>query len=259
MERTTPLGFDRSGSGPVLLCIHGFPLDRTMWRAQREGLADLGAIVAPDLRGRGKSPQPAREKAAWSLDDHADDLAALLDALGAEQADVMGLSMGGYIALALLRRHATRVRSLILVNTKSEADTPEVRANRALTADLVRAQGTTALLPAMLPKLLGPDAKPAVRARVRTMFEDAPGETTSADSLAIGARPDATEMLGSIAVPALVMHGDLDALMPIEGARAMASKIPGARFVAVPGAGHMSPLEAPEVVNNALRSFLLSR
>ncbi|MFZ4580003.1 MAG: alpha/beta fold hydrolase [Myxococcota bacterium] len=251
------LGGDDTGQGEVLLCIHGFPLDRTLWRHQVRELSKTRRVLAPDLRGRGASPLQVGEAAAWSLDDLTDDLVATLDAKGIERVDVMGLSMGGYVAFAFLRRYASRVRSLTLVNTKADADTAEGKTGRTDTAHRILARGMAPLADGMISKLLASRATPELHDGVRAMFLATPPETAAADALAMRDRPDSTPDLAAIAVPTLVIHGEHDALMPAAGAHAMAHRIPNARFVVIPGAGHLSPLEQPEAVNAVLGLFML--
>ena len=113
---------DTGGSGTPLLLVHGFPLDRTCWSAQTRGLRDAARVIAPDLRGFGESASPA---GAATMDGYADDVRALLDALGVKSAVVAGLSMGGYIAFAFIRKFPERVRGLTFANTKAGADSPE--------------------------------------------------------------------------------------------------------------------------------------
>lgn len=254
MAKAARLGLIETGRGTPLLCIHGFPLDRRLWRRQLERLGDIRRVLAPDLRGRG--PSRERFETGWSLDDHADDLAALLAELREPVVDLAGVSMGGYVAFALLRRHPERVRSLILIDTKASADNAEGKAAREASAAAVREKGVAVLVEQMLPKLITPGASAAVRAAVQEMIEDTPRETAARDLLAMRDRPDSTPMLGEIRVPTLVIHGSDDALMPIDGARAMAAAIGGAKFVAIPGAGHLPMLEAPDEFNAALRGFL---
>lgn len=251
------LGYDEAGQGEVLLLVHGFPLDRTMWAEQLAGLSDIRRVVAVDLRGRGKSPDDQTD--GWSMDLYADDIAATIDSLGVDQVDLTGLSMGGYVVFNVLRRHPDKVRSLILIDTKSGDDPPEAKEAREKTAILVREKGTAELVNTLLPKLFAPVATDAVKEKVRMMFENTPAETAAADALAMRDRVDSTPDLSGIQVPTLVIHGADDALMPSGGAKDMASAISGANFVEVPDAGHMSPIENPEPVNQAIREFLTER
>jgi 3-oxoadipate enol-lactonase len=248
------LGYDEAGQGPPLVLVHGFPLDRRMWAFQLEGLAGIRRVVAVDLRGRGLSPHPAG--GGWTIDDHADDVARTIEALGAGPVDVGGLSMGGYVLFALLRRHPAVIRSLLLMGTRAAADPPEIRTARVEQAALASEEGAGALAETLVPRMLAPQADEAVRASLERMVGDTPGDTAAADLIAMRDRPDSTPDLASIAVPTLVLHGDADQLMPVDAAREMAASIPGARFSAIPGAGHVAPLENPRDANVALELFL---
>ena len=249
------LAYEERGSGQALVFVHGFPLDRRMWIEQLRGLAKVRRCVAIDLRGHGLSaisdPDPV-----FSMDLFADDVAITLDELGADQADVCGLSMGGYVAFAFWRRHRDRVRSLILCDTKAEADSDEAKAGREKTGQLVREQGLEALWDGLGPKLLATDPKPDDVERLRETFLAQPAVVIAADALAMRDRPDSTPDLGGIDVPVLWVHGEEDQLMPIAGARATAEKIPGARFAAIPAGGHMAPMENAAAANEAIGAFL---
>ena len=145
---------------PALLLVHGFPLDSGMWDAQLEGLADRAHVIAPDLRGHGRSDVPPPP---YSMEQHADDLAGLLDTLGVRKAVVAGLSMGGYVTLAFWRRHPERVAGLALVDTRASADTPEVRDGRTATIERVHERGVEVLAEEMLPRMLTPENLAAER------------------------------------------------------------------------------------------------
>lgn len=254
MAEATQLAYEERGSGPVLLFVHGFPLDRTMWIDQLAGLAKIRRCVAVDLRGHGLSEDP--NPGGYSMDLFADDLAATLDELGAEKADVCGLSMGGYVALAFWRRHPDRVRSLVLCCTKAEADSAEGKAGRDALAELVREKGTEALFEALLGKMFRKVPSEDVVARCRRMITSVPPEVATADLEAMRDRPDSVGTLSTISVPALWIAAEEDVIMPLDAARATAGKIPTGSFVEVPVAGHMAPMENPEAVNAALRDFL---
>ena len=247
------LGRADAGTGRLLVLIHAFPFAAAMWSEQISTLAQTRRVVAVDLRGRGKTPSTP---APWSMDSHADDLARTLDDLGVEQADFAGVSMGGYIAFALWRRHAARVRSLALIDTKPAADSPEAKQGRLDNAARARAAGTSALVSALLPKLIAPNAAPALRQRLAAMMAAIPGETYARDLLAMAERPDSTPTLSSITVPALVLRGAEDALVSHAEAAAMAAAMPASRLVEIAGVGHLAPLENPSAVNEAIASFL---
>jgi 3-oxoadipate enol-lactonase len=239
----------------VLLLIHGFPLDHRMWAPQLAGLSADMRVIAPDLRGFGRSqvtPGPLR------MEQHADDLAALLDHLAIGRAVVAGLSMGGYIAFAFWRRHRARVQALVLLDTRAEPDTPQARANRDATAVKVRQAGSAAIASEMLPRLLAPAGLSNRRIADRTlaMMAEQPMEGVAGALAGLRDRADSRPTLPTISVPTWVLVGEQDALTPPADAAAMAAAIPGAAMVVLPRAGHLSPLENPRGVNRALRTLL---
>lgn len=250
------LGHESAGTGPVLVLIHGFPFDRRMWSAQGAALAQLRRVVALDLPGRGLSAGISVDGA--TIDGYADQVADLIRAetgtIGG-QADVAGLSMGGYIAFALWRRHPELVRSLVLSGTRAGADSEEGRAARNANADIAWAEGTIGLAETLLPKVLAEATGDAVRERVVQMFDETPALTAIADLLAMRDRADSTELLASITVPTLVLRGEEDAVANETDAQAMVAKIAGARFAPIPAAGHLAPMENPDAWNDAVREF----
>jgi 3-oxoadipate enol-lactonase len=239
----------------ALLLIHGFPLDHRMWVGQLEDLSSRARIIAPDLRGQGRSEIPP---GPYTMDQHADDLAALLDHLAIERAIVCGLSMGGYIAFAFWRRHRNRVSALVLADTRPEPDGETARTNRDVAIARVRQAGSAAYAEEMLPRVLAPasleDERIAAVAR-RIMSEQPPGGLIGA-LLGMRDRSDSTFTLSTISVPTLVIVGALDALTPPAIAQKMAATISGAQMAIIPAAGHLSPIENPTAVNEALTVFL---
>jgi pimeloyl-ACP methyl ester carboxylesterase len=244
------------GEGPPILFVHGYPLNRTMWRAQLEGLTGFRRI-APDLRGMGQSDAP---DLGYGMNIYAADLAALLDALAIEEVILCGLSMGGYIIFELLRTWSSRVRGLVLMDTRAEADTPDGRRARDAAASLARERGAAAIADALLPKLLAPDTlatQPDVVEHVRDMITRTPVAGIVGALAAMRDRAGSEALLSSLAdIPTVVMVGESDALTPPEQARTLAEAIPGARLEVIPGAGHLPPLEQPEEVTRRLREFL---
>lgn len=248
------LYFEERGSGPPLLCLHAFPVDGTVWRRQAP-LAEQARLIVPDLRGVGRSTGPAAPARMESL---AGDMIALLDHLAIERAAVMGLSLGGYVAFALCRLYPERVRALILADTRAEADAPEARERRLRMAEAFLAQGPAPALD-MLPNLFGATTErehPDLVEEERRHAEAAHAEGLAMLQRGMAERPDATPLLPEIAVPALVLCGEEDAVSPPEGMRALAGQIPGARFRLIPRAGHLSPLENPEAFNREVEAFL---
>lgn len=241
------------GAGEAVLFVHAFPFDGRIWEHQRDALAASYRVLVPDLRGFGRS---RGLKAPQSLDAHADDLAALLDRASLSRATLVGLSMGGYISLAFARRYPERLARLVLADTRATPDSPEARARRERDMDLVVREGVSALVDALLPRLLAPGADRALISRVRDIAASQSREAVLAALVAMRDRPDSTPVLASLHVPLLVLVGAHDVLTPPEEARAMASVAPRARVVEIPGAGHLSSLEAPEAFTAALESFL---
>jgi pimeloyl-ACP methyl ester carboxylesterase len=192
------------------------------------------------------------------MDLFADDIARTLDVIGTDTADLCGMSMGGYVLFAFWRRHCDRVRSLVLCETKAEADTPEGKAGRERTAELVAAEGMEPLYRQLETKMFGPSPSVEVREAVRQMFLSTSPEVAAADALAMRDRPDSTNNLPGITVPVLWLHGEEDALMPLEATRATVAKFPDARLVRIPKGGHGATMENPDAVNEAIRDFLLS-
>ncbi len=251
--RGVGLAVESQGSGPAILFIHGYPLDRTIWQHQVAGL-DGFRRIAPDLRGMGKSDAP---DLGYSMATYAEDLAGLLEVLGEESVVLCGLSMGGYIAFEFLRRWPDRVRGLVLMDTKADADTPEGRKGRDAQLALLRDEGIGAVADQMVPKLLAPDAPPEVVARLRAMVMASPVAGVAGALTAMRDRTDSRVLLPELArIPVLVVSGAVDALIPPKVAEALADSIPGAVLEIIDGAGHLPPVEQPAATTEALRRFL---
>ncbi len=249
------LAVEVRGEGLPVLLVHGFPLDRAMWRHQIAGLSRCRRI-APDLRGAGASSVPAD---GYTVAHYADDLVAVLDALGVRQAVVCGLSMGGYIVFELVRRYPDRLKAIVLADTKAEADSPEGRRGRDELAAVAARDGAGAVAERLVPRLLSATtraAQPEVARQVREMIERQPVPGIVGALAALRDRPDSRPTLGAVRVPTLVLVGEDDELTPPAAARAMAAAIPGAQYVAIPAAGHLAPLEQPLAVARALGDFL---
>lgn len=250
------IAYEVTGAGPTLLLLHAFPLGLSMWDAQVAALSATHRVVRFDARGFGGS---VPGEGPLTMERIADDGAALLDLLGAERAVVGGCSMGGYAALAFVRRHPQRLAGLVLQDTRAGADTTEAMANRAALAAKVLAEGAAAAVEAFLPKLVGetthrerPDLVAGLRERILAMSPQ--GIANALHGLA--SRADSRGTLPTIVVPTLVLVGAEDVLTPPSEATTMAAAIPRARLDVIPRAGHLANLESPAAVNAALRAFL---
>jgi pimeloyl-ACP methyl ester carboxylesterase len=259
------ISYDDRGSGQPVLLIHGYPLSRAMWQPQLENLSQSARLIAPDLRGYGESssglfdldnPEP------FSMEQFADDCAALLDALNIEQKVVVcGLSMGGYVALAFYRKYPQRVAGLVLTATRAGADSAEGKAGREKAAALAKEQGITPIARAMLPKLLAPahlESMPELAAHVVQIMHSASVPGAIGALLGMRDRPDSTPLLPQVACPVLILHGAEDQIIPLSEAEAMQRLIPGARLEVLAGAGHLPNLEQPAAFNALFKEFMSS-
>jgi pimeloyl-ACP methyl ester carboxylesterase len=250
------IAYTDAGSGTPVVLLHAFPLSRAMWEPQIPALAQRVRVIAVDLRGHGESEFV---EGAVTLMDYADDVIRLLDHLAIATAVFAGLSMGGYTLFALYRRYRDRIKGFVLADTRAQADTPEGRAGRFDMIRTAEGKGNDAIAEIMLPRLLAPESlsknAPLVE-RVRSIITRNPVGTIIADLRAMADRPDSVALLPSISCPTLVIVGELDQGTPPPDARLMAERIPGARLVIIPKAGHLSNLEQPEIFNQALLSFL---
>ncbi len=248
------------GSGMPVLLVHGFPLDHTMWDAQTSTLRDRYRVIAPDLRGFGGSSMPDSAEETTTVEQMADDLAALLDALQIVQPIALcGLSMGGYVAFQFWRKYPQRLRALVLCDTRAVADTPEGAASRMKMVEHVLRAGTQYVAEAMLPKLFAQstfaEQADVVDFERQKILSASPwGIAAALRGLAI--RPDVRELLPSIQLPTLVIVGEHDAISSPEEMRGIAEQIPAAEFVTIPRSGHMTPLENSPAFNAALSAFL---
>ncbi len=254
---TVALHVREAGAGRPVVLLHAFPLSSAMWLEQRNALGDRCRVITPDLRGFGGSPLGDDEP---SLDAVADDVAAMLDGLDLDRVVLGGLSMGGYAAMAFLRRHPGRVSALVLADTKATADAPEAAANRErIAARLLSEDSSGVLLEEVLPSLLGPTTtrdRPLVAGRVRALVEAAPTAAAAWAQRAMAARPDSLATLLTADVPTLVLRGDEDALSSQADTDAMVEALPQGRLVVLPATGHLSAVETPEPFAAAIDGFL---
>lgn len=253
MTATATLHQVRPGTGLPLVLLHAFPLDSRMW-ADVAPRVD-GPVLAVDLPGMGAAqgvalPEPALEASA-------DAVAAVLAEAGHHRAVVAGLSMGGYVALALAERHPALVAGLGLLDTKATADTEDARANRLRVAEVVESAGTVDEVLPMATALLGEASRerPELVARLEALIGAQPPASVAWSQRAMAARPDRTAVLTGYRGPALVLVGEEDRPTPVAEAQGMAAAL-GVEAVVVPGAGHLTAVEAPGPVAAALGDLL---
>lgn len=250
------LAWREAGAGDPLIFLHGFPFDSRLWEPQLLALPDGWRGIAPDLRGFGRSEAGGLP---LTMEQHARDLAALLELLGIRRAVICGLSMGGYAALALQRLRPELVRALVLCDTRAEPDGAEARQQRAAQVAAVRERGVDDVVRPMLARLLTPATlarRPELARALLEMMRATPPETLAAALHGLAARPDARPQLAGIRVPTLVIGGEQDEITPPAVLRELAGGIDGARFQLLADAGHVSSLEAAAAFNAALAAFL---
>ena len=251
------LGYDDVGTGIPVLFLHGFPHTRSLWSPQLGALAAEARTICMDLRGFGESVPGD----AASVDDYADDAAALLDTLALDRAVVVGLSMGGYVSFALWRRHRARVRALVLCDTRATADTDVARAGRREMRAMVEDKGSMAVANQMITGMVGRTTRakhPELVDELHRMMSLAPVRGIAGALEALTTRPDSMPTLATIDVPTLIVVGDEDVLTPVKDSRSMHLAIPGSRLEVIAGAGHVSTMERPATFNHILSEFLVS-
>lgn len=236
---------------PTIVWIHGFPLSPAIFEKQRE--IDSVQHVIRALPGFGGAGAPATK---MTIDDYARQVVEEFDE--AEQAIFAGLSMGGYIALAIARNFPERMSGLILIDTKETADNEEQRKGRYAMIEKVRGSGVQPVIDSMLPKMLTSEAPEEMRERVREIMASSSPEGVIAALEAMATRADSTDLLPKINVPALVVVGAEDTITPPADAERMARVLPNATLVSIPGAGHLSNYEKWERFNRAVVSFTTS-
>lgn len=248
------LFYREAGAGRPVLLLHGFPFTHESFWPQLDAPPAGLRLLAPDHRGFGQSePGPGPS----TMEALASDALALLDALGLARATVGGVSMGGYVSLALARLAPERVEALLLLDTQASADDDAGRQRREAAARDAETGGMAPIARAMLPRLFAPGAPADPVARIDRIMRENSSAATAAASRGMGERADTMAVLRGLAVPCLVVVGELDAITPPEKARAMAEAAQGARLEVIAGAGHLAHLERPEQVNAILAEFLL--
>lgn len=248
------------GTGRPLLLLHAFPCDGTLWSEQVRPLHEAGwRTLVPDLPGFGESTMLP---GAPRLDDVVDAVARMVGDLGLTSIVVGGVSLGGYVAMGLVRRHPSLVSALLLCDTKASVDSAEARVGRERLADLCEGEPPRVgriLTQAVLPGLLGSttrETRPAVVERTREYLDRVDAVTVAWYQRAMAQRPDSHAALREWAGPALVLWGAEDALSPDDDQERLLGALPGSRRARLPGAGHLAIIEDPRAARAAMLGFL---
>src|SRR4029079_4811668 len=250
------MAYTEAGAGRPVVLLHGYPFKRSFWNEQVAALSGSYRVIAPDLRGFGDSDS---SDGSSTMNRMAQDVAALLDHLGVPRATFGALSMGGYVTLAFYKQFASRVRALILADTRATPDTAEAKQNRAQQAEKALSEGMAGIADAMLPKLLTPETvskRPEGVKRVRDMMLKTKPEGAASALLGMAEREDQTPLLSQIASPTLILVGTDDAITPVADSEKMHNAIAGSRLVVIENAGHVSNLERTDEFNQNLIDFL---
>ena len=253
----TPISYDDVGSGNAVLFIHGHPFNRTMWAPQMQSLRWKYRAIAPDLRGYGQSSLGS--ETVNTLECIVGDLLRLLDHLQVERACIVGLSMGGQIAMEFARAFPDRTTAAVFAATFPQAETPEGIERRNGMADRLLAEGMALAGSEMLPKLIGPTSlkrRPSVASAVYRMIcaTDPAGAAAALRGRAL--RRDYRESLTQIKVPCLIVLGTDDAYSTVDEAQTMHAAIANSRLEIFPNIGHMPNLEDEDRFNRHLHEFL---
>ncbi len=248
--------YEVQGKGPPVVLLHPFPCHHEFWRPVAAALNSRYRLILPDIRGHGESEigdGPAL------MQKHASDVARVLDAAGVGKAAFIGCSIGGYILFEFWRRFRQRVTSLVLCDTRPQADTLEGRANRLKSADAVLELGTEPFFETMIPKLMGRttvSSRPDLVAGARAMMRKMSAEDISLVLRGIAERPDSIADLKTINVPTMIVIGEEDVLSPVSDGELMRQNIASSQLNVIPKAGHYSPWEQPNAVGEILGQFL---
>ena len=249
-EISVSLAYERAGKGVPLILLHGYPLNRTIWKDVLPFLTDIADVITPDLRGHGQSPIPEGE---YSMETMAADVVALMDSLGIETAVIAGHSMGGYVTLALLKYFPERLIAAGMVACQATADSPEKHLARMESIEEIKLSGPAAVTEGMLARLT---RKEDILPELAGILSAATTRGLIGTLAGIAKREDALERLRSIKTPLMVISGTEDLIIPRERSAEIVRSSPNAWWVEIPGSGHMPMMENPEATGLALRSLV---
>ena len=253
------MAWDDSGSGPTVCLIHGFPLNRFMWRLQVEALTCKGyRVITPDLRGFGESEAP---EAPYTMELYADDLALLFDHLGIENAVICGMSMGGYVLLNLLERYPEKVSAACFIVSRSGADDETGKERRLNLARDVIKSGSPVIADVFVRLLFAErtgQVLPELVADIyRWMVQNKP-YGLAGGLIAMAGRKDYTPLLHKFSQPSIIIGAEQDKAITVEQLSTLSRGLPLGKLALIPEAGHMVNLEQPEAFNKCLLDFLNS-
>ena len=253
---TVTLEVEDHGEGVPVVLLHGFPLSAEIWTPIRTALEQAARLLTPDLRGFGSSDKPG---GSYGMETLADDVVRLADRLGIDRFVLGGHSMGGYVALRLASGHPERLAGLVMVCTRAGVDSPEGRLRREAAIERIGRGEAAAFLDEFVPNLVGPSTRqrgPRLLAELRAMAGEVPDHVLTGCLAGMRDRPDSSAVLARLDVPALVIAGQEDGVVPPDEARAMAAALARATLAVIPQAGHTPSVERPIPTAEAILAFL---
>jgi 3-oxoadipate enol-lactonase len=240
---------------PVIIFIHGFPLNKSMWNKQIEALMENYRVIAYDIRGHGDSEMESEQ---FSIDLFVNDLLSFMDVLKIDKASLCGLSMGGYIALKAIKRNPLRFESLVLADTTCIADQPETIVKRKNAIKSIKEEGVVQYAEESVKSLFAPESltrKLVEIAAVKEMIISTQDESICQTLHALCVREETCDFLSSIKMPVLVLVGEYDKITPPIAAAFIHKNIAGSKMFIIDHAGHLSNLENPDNFNERLNAF----
>lgn len=248
--------YDNGNSDVPLILIHGFPLDKRMWELQIEKFLWHTRVITPDLRGHGESETGS---GPWTIESYADDIIEFTNTMNIEKFSLGGFSMGGYVAMALMKKYPAKVTSLLLLHTKNEADSDEVRTGREDMAKLAENSGAEPIAERLIPRLLTSDSvetRADLVDRVERMITQCSIEGIAGDLRAMASREDSTTTLKNTKIPTLIVSADNDVVIPPSESQKINEIIAGSQLHIINGPSHMSNLEKSDEFNNIVLNFI---
>lgn len=242
----------------VIIFIHGFPFNKSMWNTQVEALIENYRVITYDVRGHGNSDLGDED---FSIELFASDLLGLMDALKIEKAMLCGLSMGGYIALNAITNFPKRFNALLLCDTTCMGDSPDAKENRMIAIESININGLEHYATESVKKLFAPESFVTNKdkiATIKTMIMETSEISLCRTLIALSNRTDTCDKLSKIAVPVLIVVGKEDKITPLSSANLMQKKIKGSILKIVEHAGHLSNIENSYEFNNYLMEFVSS-
>lgn len=260
MDKVTVGGFamayEEQGQGETLVLLHGFCGSSAYWENVIPLLSKSYRVIAPDLRGHGASDAPL---GAYTIEQMADDVAALLESLGVGKYTLLGHSMGGYVALSLAQRYAERLNGFGLIHSTAYPDSDEAKEKRLQAVSTIGSQGITAFVDGLVPGLFAPDLRDSLADEVNRAKEigyKTPPQGASGAALAMRERVDRRDVLSASVLPVLLVAGENDAVIPLQ--RTFTTEGKNVTKAVIKGAGHMSMYEAPDQLVAVIGDFMRS-